>query len=43
MQLGDIPRTYAEVSKLKKMTGYDIAYTLEEGIRKFIEWYKKNN
>lgn len=40
MQPGDVDRTYADVSKLKKMTGYNPSISFEEGIKKFIEWCK---
>lgn len=40
MQPGDVDRTYADISKLKEMTGYNPSLTFEEGIEKFVEWYK---
>ncbi|MCS5422131.1 MULTISPECIES: GDP-mannose 4,6-dehydratase [Psychrilyobacter] len=40
MQPGDVDRTYADVTKLKEMTGYNPTLTFEEGIEKFVEWYK---
>ncbi len=42
MQPGDVDRTYADISKAKKMIGYEPKTTFEEGIRKFAEWYKIN-
>lgn len=39
MQPGDVYRTYADVSKLSKATGYCPKTRLEEGIAKFAEWY----
>ena len=41
MQPGDVDRTYADVTKLKEMTGYNPSLTFEEGIRKFVDWYQK--
>lgn len=41
MQPGDVDRTYADISKLKEMTGYNPSLSFEEGIRKFVEWFKK--
>lgn len=41
MQPGDVDRTYAGISKLKKMTGYNPSLSFEERIIKFIECYKK--
>lgn len=38
MQPGDVKRTYADISKSKKVLGYDPSTSFEEGIEKFIEW-----
>lgn len=43
MQPGDVERTYADISKLKEMTGYNPSLSFKEGIRKFVAWYKENN
>ena len=40
MQPGDVDRTYADVTKLKEMTGYNPTLTFEEGIEKFVEWQR---
>lgn len=40
-QLGDIPITYADITKSKKVLGYNPQTKIKEGIRKFIKWYKK--
>ena len=42
MQPGDVDRTYADISKAKNMIGYEPKTKFEEGIEKFIGWYKKN-
>jgi UDP-glucuronate 4-epimerase len=39
-QAGDVPRTYADISKLKRLLGYSPGISIEEGIRKFFKWYK---
>ena len=41
MQPGDVDKTYADISKAKAMIGYDPQTNFAEGIRKFVEWYKK--
>lgn len=41
MQPGDVEKTYADISKAKRVIGYDPQTNFEDGIRKFIEWYKK--
>jgi UDP-glucuronate 4-epimerase len=39
MQPGDVPRTVADIRKLKKF-GWKPKTRIEEGIRNFVEWYK---
>jgi UDP-glucuronate 4-epimerase len=39
MQLGDVTATYADVSKLQALTGYDPKVELGEGIPRFVEWW----
>jgi UDP-glucuronate 4-epimerase len=39
-QPGDVPITYADVSKARDMLGYDPCVPIEEGIRRFAEWFK---
>ncbi|HXF25931.1 MAG TPA: GDP-mannose 4,6-dehydratase [Bryobacteraceae bacterium] len=41
MQPGDVPITYADISKSKRMLGYDPQTPIAEGIRKFVEWYRE--
>ena len=40
-QLGDVPLTYADISKAKKLLGWEPKVSIEEGIKRFIEWYKR--
>ena len=40
MQPGDVDRTYADISKAKALLGYQPKTTFEQGIAKFINWYK---
>ncbi len=40
IQPGDVPETFADISKLEKMIHYKPTTSIEEGIRKFVEWYK---
>jgi UDP-glucuronate 4-epimerase len=39
MQPGDVPATYADVSKLHALTGYRPTVGVEEGLRRFAAWY----
>lgn len=41
IQPGDVDKTYADISKAKSMLGYDPQTNFAEGIRKFVEWYKR--
>lgn len=41
LQEGDVEVTYADISKAKKMLGYNPATKIKPGMEKFIEWYLK--
>ncbi|HCQ8188735.1 TPA: NAD-dependent epimerase [Proteus mirabilis] len=41
MQLGDVYRTYADTNDLFKATGYLPKIGINEGVAKFIAWYKE--
>jgi UDP-glucuronate 4-epimerase len=38
---GDVPITYADISKSKEMLGYDPKTLIDEGVAKYVAWYKK--
>lgn len=40
MQPGDVPITYADISKARKLLGYNPQTKIEEGIKKFTDWFK---
>ena len=40
MQPGDVTATYADVSRLHALTGYAPRVMLDEGITRFVEWYR---
>jgi UDP-glucuronate 4-epimerase len=40
-QPGDVPITYADISKAQRHLGYRPFVKIEEGILRFIEWFKK--
>ncbi|MFR5766188.1 MAG: SDR family NAD(P)-dependent oxidoreductase [Clostridia bacterium] len=42
MQPGDVDRTFADISKAKKLIGYNPKTSFKEGIERFIKWYKEN-
>lgn len=41
MQPGDVPETYADVDDLAKDVGFKPTIPIEEGIKKFVEWYRE--
>ncbi|KXZ40568.1 UDP-glucuronate 4-epimerase [Alkalithermobacter thermoalcaliphilus JW-YL-7 = DSM 7308] len=41
MQPGDVLRTYADVSDLENDTGFKPRTSIEEGLGKFVDWYKE--
>lgn len=40
MQPGDVPSTYADVEDLIKDVGFKPSTTIDEGIHRFVEWYR---
>ncbi len=40
MQPGDVTATYADVSKLHALTGYEPEVMLEDGLKRFVRWYR---
>lgn len=41
IQPGDVPATHADTSALKEYTGFTPQTSVEDGVSKFIEWYKE--
>lgn len=41
MQPGDVDRTFACIDKAKDMIGYNPQTPFEEGIKKFVKWYRR--
>ena len=42
MQPGDVPVTYADISKARRMLGYNPTTKIEDGIPKFVDWYRSS-
>ena len=40
LQPGDVPLTWADISKSEKLLGYHPATPLEKGLKKFVAWYR---
>jgi len=41
MQAGDVPITFADISKAQKKLGYQPTTSMEEGLNRFVDWYKE--
>ncbi|MBC8001917.1 MAG: GDP-mannose 4,6-dehydratase, partial [Opitutaceae bacterium] len=41
MQPGDVPITFANIDKARAMLGYQPSVKLEEGVRRFVTWFRK--
>jgi len=41
MPKGDVPMTYADITKAQKLLRYNPKTTIEQGLKRFIEWYEK--
>lgn len=41
MQMGDVPATMADVSDLEKATGFRPQTSVEDGIARFVQWYRE--
>jgi UDP-glucuronate 4-epimerase len=42
-QPGDVPITYADISKARRLLGYNPQTKIETGIEKFVEWFNKKS
>ena len=42
LQPGDVTLTCADVSKAKRLLGYHPHTTIEDGVSRFMEWYRQN-
>lgn len=43
MQPGDVPLTFADISKAKKLLNYNPTTKIKDGIPKFVEWFLSQN
>jgi UDP-glucuronate 4-epimerase len=41
MQQGDVFQTYADTTKVKELLGFEAKTNFEEGVKKFVGWYKE--
>ena len=43
LQPGDVPITYANIDKARRVLGYDPKTKIENGIPRFVEWFRQQN
>jgi UDP-glucuronate 4-epimerase len=41
-QAGDVPLTYADISKARARLGYNPSVKIEQGIQLFVDWFQKS-
>jgi UDP-glucuronate 4-epimerase len=39
-QPGDVPQTFADIEKARRLLGYNPQTQIEEGVRRFIQWFR---
>jgi UDP-glucuronate 4-epimerase len=42
LQPGDVPQTFADIAKARRLLGYDPQTQIEAGIEKFVEWFSES-
>lgn len=40
LQPGDVPQTYADISKARQLLGYDPQTQIEQGMKRFVAWFR---
>jgi UDP-glucuronate 4-epimerase len=43
LQPGDVPQTYADISKARSLLGYNPQTQIEVGIKRFVEWFRRQS
>jgi len=43
LQPGDVPQTFADIAKARRLLGYNPQTQIEEGIHNFVRWFRENN
>jgi UDP-glucuronate 4-epimerase len=43
VQPGDVPITFADISRARARLGYNPRVKIEQGIPKFVDWFLKRN
>jgi UDP-glucuronate 4-epimerase len=40
-QPGDVPQTYADITKARRVLGYNPQTQIEDGIHRFVQWFRR--
>lgn len=40
-QIGDVPVTHADISKTKRLLGYNPRVSIDESVERFVEWCRE--
>jgi UDP-glucuronate 4-epimerase len=43
LQPGDVPQTFADISKARRLLGYNPQTQIEVGMHRFVEWFRKES
>lgn len=43
LQAGDVPQTFADISKARRLLGYNPQTPIEDGIKRFVEWFRRED
>ena len=43
LQPGDVPQTFADITKAQRLLGYNSQTQIEDGIKRFVEWFRERN
>jgi len=43
LQPGDVPQTFADIAKARRLLGYNPQTQIEEGMHTFVRWFRENN
>lgn len=43
MQAGDVDKTVSDITKARRLLGYNPQISFKDGVKKFVEWRRKNN
>jgi len=43
LQPGDVPQTFADITRARQLLGYNPQTQIETGIKRFVEWFRSNS